>query len=245
MKEIFKSGTRLFGKLIVVNIMCFFLVISMSVLGTAVFTENIGYIAYGTLEGSEESVKLYEHYTADGEDTKRAEYEAQGYTITESSVRSQISETGNKIFLTVTQVFCLLLLISFIYPTFWQMGTKDSNLVHFKHKKEDRLKGFKAGFIAIVPSVLLLLFLTVTKSGISGNFPVALYKFMNSSVYSFVNAAAGNATAFGQLSVLSIFVFLLLMLIVPIVAGAAYLLGYKNISLGEKFVYKKNKNKTN
>lgn len=245
MKEIFKSGVSLFGKIIVVNIMCFFLVVSLTVLSTAVFTKNIGYVAYGTLEGSEESVKLYEHYTADGDDNKRAEYEEKGYDITESSIRSQISDTGNTVFLTVTQILCLLLLIAFIYPNFWQMGTKDSNLVHFKHKKEDKFKGLKAGLIAIIPAAALLLFLAVTMNNISANFPTVLYKFMNSSVYTFIQLATGNTATFGELSVVAIIVFFLLLLIVPLVAWIAYLLGYKNISLGEKFIYKKNKTKNN
>ena len=243
MKEIFKSGVGLFGKLIIVNIMCFFIVISISVLCSAAFTENVGYIAYGVKEGSEESVELYTYNYADGEDTKREEFEAQGYTITESSVRSPLSKTGNTVFLTVTQLFCLSLLIAFIYPNFWSMGTKDSNLVHFKHKKEDKFKGLKAGSIAVVPSVLLLLFLCITKSGISATFPVVLYKFLNSSVYAFIQLGSGNATTFSDLSIGSIIIFFLLIAIIPITSYVAYLLGYKNISLGEKFIYKKNKTK--
>ena len=241
MKEILKSGVGLFGKLIIVNIMCFFLVVSISVLCSAAFTENVGYIAYGVKEGSEESVELYTYNYADGEDTKKAEYEAQGYTITESTVKSPLSKTGNAVFLTVTQLFSLCLLIAFVYPNFWNMGTRDSNLVHFKHKKEDKLKGLKAGSVAIVPSVLLLLFLSITKSGLSANFPVVLYKFLNSSVYSFIQMASFDASSFGDLNFGSIIIFFLLIAIVPVTSFVAYLLGYKNISLGEKFIYKKNK----
>ena len=243
MKEIFKSGAGLFGKLIIVNIMCFFLVISMSVLCTAAFTENIGYIAYGVKDGSEEQVELYTHYNKDGEDTNREKFEEEGYTITESSIRSEITGTGNKVFLIVTQCFSLVLLIAFIYPKFWNMGTQDCNLVHFKHKKEDKLKGLKAGAISIIPAVLLLIFLFVAKSGITADFPVVLYKFMNSSVYSFIHVAAGNAVKFGELSILSFVIFLVLLFIIPATSWVAYLLGYKNISLGEKFIYKKNKTK--
>ena len=46
MKENFKTGAKLFLKLIVVNIMCFFVVMSFSVLATAAFTKNVGYKAY-------------------------------------------------------------------------------------------------------------------------------------------------------------------------------------------------------
>ena len=48
MKEIFKNSISLFGRIVTINIMCFFLVISLSVLITAAFSENIGYVAMGT-----------------------------------------------------------------------------------------------------------------------------------------------------------------------------------------------------
>lgn len=241
MKEILKCAVSLFGKLIMVNIMCFFLVISLSVLSTAVFTQNIGYTAYGTLEGSDESVKLYEHYTADGEDTLRADYEAKGYTITESKLRSEISGVGNAVFLTVSQLCCFMLLASFIYPKLWEMGTKDSNLVHFKHKNEDVFKGLKAGLAAVVPSVAVLLFLAVTSGGISSKFPIVIYKFANSSFYTFIHLIVGKATVFGELSFVSFILLFIISAIVPLISFIAYYLGYKNISVGEKFIYKKNK----
>lgn len=241
MKEILKCSASLFGKLIIVNIMSFFLVISLSVLATAAFTQNIGYTAYGTLEGSSESVKLYDHYNADGEDTLRADYEAKGYTVTESKLRSEISATGNIVFLAVSQLCCFMLLASFIYPKLWDMGTKDSNLVHFKHKNEDTLKGLKAGLIAIIPSAAVLLFLAFTSSGISSKLPTVLYKFANSSLYTAVHLIVGNATTFGELSPLSFVWLFLLLAVVPLISFAAYFLGYRNISLGEKFIYKKSK----
>ena len=78
MKENFKTGAKLFLKLIVVNIMCFFVVMSFSVLSTAAFTKNVGYKAYGTSSDSSEPQELYTYYYAEGEDTKKAEYEGQG-----------------------------------------------------------------------------------------------------------------------------------------------------------------------
>ncbi len=243
MKEIFKSGLSLFGRLIIVNIMCFFMVISINVLVTAAFTQNIGYTAYGTSSDSSEQVELYTHYDKDGEDTKLKEYEDKGYTITKSNIRSQLSGTGYTVFHVVAQLFCIALLASFIYPNFWQMGTKDSNLVQFKHKKEDKLKGLKGGLVAIIPSLLVLAFITATKSGISAKFPVVLLKFLFSSYYSLIELTIGKVATLGELSVLQILPVFLMQLFVPLVAFIAYLLGYKNISLGEKLIYKKNKNK--
>ena len=107
MKENFKTGAKLFLKLIVVNIMCFFVVMSFSVLATAAFTKNVGYKAYGTSSDSSEPQELYTHYYADGDDTKKAEYEGRGFTVSESKIRSEMTRGGTAAFLAVSQIFCI------------------------------------------------------------------------------------------------------------------------------------------
>ena len=237
MKEIIKTSLSLFGRTIVIDIMCFFMVISLSVLITAAFSENIGYIALGTTSESEQSVELYRHYYEDGDDTKRAEYEENGYTITESKIRSKVSKMGNAVFLAVSGIFCTVLLVCFIYPKFWQMGTKDSNLVQFKHKTEDKLKGLKCGLIAIIPGIILL----IVMAFVIPESQTALYKFLNCSVYTFAELIIGSCKAFKEINILQFLGLALLKVLIPATAYAAYLLGYKNISLGEKFIYKKTK----
>lgn len=235
MSEIFKKAAALYGKIIIVNIMCFFIIISFNVLITAAFTENIGYKAYGTMEGSEQSEELYTYYYDEGEDTQRAKFEKEGYKISESKIRSEVSATGNTLNTVLIAVFCTAILMIVIYPQFWQLGTADSNLVHFKHKKEDKLKGLKAGLIATVPgTVLLTVLLFIPGAGL------ALYKFLNSGVYAFIGLIVGKAATFGDLAVWQIILLFLLKGAVPLIAYVSYLLGYKNISLSEKFIYKKN-----
>lgn len=241
MKEIFVGGIKIFGKLVIVTFMCFFLVISFSVFGNALFTENVGYTAYGTLQDSEESVELYKYYFADGEDLKKADYEAQGYTISEISIKSQMTKSETIGLGIVYQIFALVILITFIYTYLWQLGTKDSNFVHYNHKKEDKLKGLKMGAIAIIPSVLFLSFLVITKNTASQGFPVALYRFFNSYAYTFVEWVTSGAMKFNQLGIGNIVLLYIIQLIVPVIAFISYLLGYKNIMLSEKILYiKKN-----
>ena len=239
MKELLKNGGSLFLKTIIVNIMCFFVVISFSVLTTAVFSKNIGYTAYGTTSTSSEQTELYKYYYEDGDDTQRQAYEEQGYDIVTSTIRSEISGTGTVVFLTVSQIFCTLILISFIYPKIWQLGTHDSNLVRFKHKKEDKLKGFKIGALAVIPHYIFLLFLAAAKYGVMPSFPMALYKFLNSSFYSFIDIIVSGTVAVSDLALWRLLLLFILPLLIPAVAGAAYLLGYNNFSIGEKLVYKK------
>ena len=117
-------------------------------------------------------------------------------------------------------------------------GTNDSNLVRFKHKNEDKFKGLKIGAVAAVPNYLLLIFLVIAKLGAFPNFPMALYKFLNSSVYSFIEIILGRAITVSELAVWRLALLFILPLLIPVIAGISYILGYKNISVGEKLIYK-------
>ncbi len=238
MKECWKIGFKLFGKLILVNLMCFFLVLSLSVISMGLFTHNIGYTAYGTTSESDQQVELYTHYYDDGDDEKLTDYEAQGYTVTQRSIRSPLSNGANAVFLIITQVFTFMILVAFIYPNIWELGTKDSNLVKFKHMAEDKAKGFKIGLVTVLPNYIVLIILAVLKRGIAA-FPMVLYKFCHSSFYSFIELIIGGNSTLGDLAIWRLCLLFLLPLIVVVLCGAAYSLGYHNFSIGEKFVYKK------
>ena len=242
MKEIIKKGVSLWLRTIVVVLMCFFICISINVLVNAAFSNEIGYFATATKEGEE--AKQYEYLFADGEDTKKAEYEAAGYTVT-TQKRTEITGAGNMVFLIVTQLFSTLLTISFVYPNLWQLGTNDSNLVRFKHKTKDIFKGLKIGIVGTIPSFLLYAAFFVCRF-VKPSVPIAIYKFLNSHNYSFIHAicgeTAGSVTTVGDVAVWRLLLLILPVLIIPETAFVAYYLGFKDISLGEKFIYKKTKN---
>ena len=239
--EIIGNGAKLFLRWILINVMCFFVALSFQVLATAVFTQNIGYKVYGTLENEEKSVELYTHYSADGEDGQAAQYEEQGYVLKKLTIRSEMSRAGNIAFLTVTQIFCIMILIIFIYPNLWDLGTKDSNLVKFKHKAEDKYKGVKIGLIAVIPVYLVLILLCVMKGGLFPGFPVALYRLSHSAFYSLIGLMVGNALEIAGVAWWRMALLFLLPLLIPLFAGVSYYLGYRNFSIGEKLIYKKNR----
>ena len=223
MSEIIKKGAGLFGRVALINVMCFFVVISMSIMCSAAFTENIGYTAYGVKEDGDEPILLYKHTNAEGEDLQKAEYESQGFTITTYNERSDLSSVGNAVFLGVSQVFALLILIAIVYPALWRLGTADSNLVRFKHKEEDLYKGLKIGAVSVIPSALFTLSLIVFAVGALPKFPVIIYKFINSSQYSFIQMIIGNARYASDLHIWQFGVLLLLLLIVPAISTGAYI----------------------
>lgn len=242
--EIFKAGLKQFLKIVVVNIMCFFVVVSFSVLATAAFTKNIGYTAYGTLSGSDNAEELYTYYYEDGEDTEKQEYIDKGYTVTESSVRSALSGSGKATYLIVSQIFCIMILLCFIYPNLWQLGTKDSNLVKFKHEEEDKLKGLKIGLISVVPIYLFLLCLLGAKV-FGFNLSPLLFKTLNPCFFSLIEVILNGAKTAAELSAWRYALLFVLPLIIPAAAAGSYILGYKNISIGEKMVYKRKTGENN
>lgn len=239
MNEILKTGLKLWGKTIVICIMCFFVVISMNTISTAFFSENIGYTAYGTTSSNSEYEELYTHYSKDGEDKLLKEYEDKGYTVTQSQIRSEFSTGGKIFFYGLTQVMCLILLITFIHATVWEMGIKDNNMVRIGHKKEDKLKGVKIGLISIIPFVIFWIVLVILKNGAWKGMPLSIINLTSSQFYSFIQFIIGNSKNLGDLSVLKLLGILGLQLIIPLISGISYYLGYKDISIGEKLMYKK------
>ena len=119
--SVFKSGAKLSGGIIMAAILGFFLCVSINVICTALFTDYIGYNAYVYTEDSDKAIAEYQYLYTDtdgdgkdnGTDTKKAEYEEQGYTVTTYKVRSTLEGAGKLVFLSITQVLNLVLLIAF------------------------------------------------------------------------------------------------------------------------------------
>ena len=240
-KEIVIHALKLFLRFILVNVMCFFVAISFFVLATAAFTKTAGYITYGTKEGTDKTEKLYTHYYRDGDDLKAEEYEKAGYTLRQTKFRSDMSKTGKVLFLVVSQIFCLGILMVFLYPNLWDIGAKDSNAVKFKHKVEDEWKGVKIGLLAVIPSYLILLFICAMKAGVFPGFSTALYQVTHSAFYAFIDVVIGSAKSVKDLAWWRMAILFVFPLFVPAVSGLGYYLGYKDFSIGEKLVYKKNR----
>ncbi len=241
MKDVIKKSLRVFFLLFIANIMSFFLIVSFNVITVVGFTEEIGYTAFGTTEDNEEPVELYKHYYKDGEDTKKAEYEDQGYTVTTPAIRSNPTKTEDVVSKSIAGLICIVISVCVIYTEIWKFGDKDRTAVKYQNQKEQLSKGFFVGLFASIPAIILLFVLTVLKTGFAEKLSLLLYGMLNTYLYDLIYLVANGAEFFGQLNYIQLLLILLLLMIVPIACGIAYILGYKGVSLSEKMVYKNNK----
>lgn len=239
MKMFAKNSLSVLWRVVFANFVCIFLILAVSTICTALTTKDIGYQAYGVKEGSTENELLYTYYEKDGEDTLKADYESKGYTVSTVSIRSDMSKTARNVFLIIAQIVCISSTAFFIYPIVWSFGNKDNNRVHFGRISEDKLRGFKIGLASMLPFFLFFIAFVVFALGVYESFAVILYKFINCYAFGFLDFIIGDAVYVGELKIWQFALIFVALFIVPIIAHFAYLLGYKDISIIEKLVYKK------
>lgn len=239
----FKIGAHISGRIIVATILSFFICISINVICTTHFTENIGYNAYVYTQDGDTPIDEYQYlYTdTDGtgkDDTKKENYEEQGYIVTTYNVRSTLSGSNRVIFLSVTQLLCFILVIAFSGNGVFKQGFKDANLVRTGHLRNDIFRGFKIGLVANLPFFVLFALLIILTI-VTPNFRTVWYAFLNSHFYSAILWISGNSDIVSKLSVLQLVFLFLLQFVIPLASGIAYILGFKEINLTDKLIYKR------
>ncbi len=184
MKEIIKNGVKLFGKIIVINILSFIMVMSIVAIAVGMLKDKANPDTYGV----------------------------------------------------IVQIMTLMLLTGLVYPTLWDMGYKDRNMVLTGHAQADILKGLKIGLVSVIPSLLSIPLFALIKS-----FPAALYKLINPSYYYFFDILTRGTDKFCELAVWKFIVMAIIFLLVPAISFLGYYLGFKDFSISEKITYKKKK----
>ena len=154
------------------------------------------------------------------------------------SIRTEVPSGTLLAFNIVAQVLMLILLIALPYSKLWMQGDKDSNMVQFKHMEEDKLRGLKVGLMAAVPSFLLYVVLFLSKLGLFFPQFIFTYRLFNFVFLPLLNSMLGTSVQLtADVSWPSMLVLLLTVAVIPFVCWLGYLLGYKHISLSEKFLY--------
>ena len=130
-------------------------------------------------------------------------------------------------------ILCLAFYLLYAYVESWRTGARDLNLVNYKHIKYNPAKPVVAGFISQILGAIaavLALFDSLSVSELARRFMTFFYL---NFLYPISMANKGEAS--------KIFYFIPI-LIGPVVCTIAYHLGYREIRLLDKIMYKKPEN---
>ncbi len=233
MKDNIKHSGLVFLSLIIVWVMSAILSITFSMIASVAFSG--GYNAV-VVDKNGKKVDSYTYKLEQKEDTKKIEFEKQGYIVNKAAIVTKKGE----VFEFVCNTFCTVsILIVFVYNRLYKVGNKDFNLVKFNHKSQDKLRGLKIGAIASIPNFLLYVAIVVLKF-VRPSTSIGLYIFPNFQYYNILNAIMQSKTrTLANVTALDFVYIFLTLLIVPIVCYASYTLGYKDVNLSDKLTYKK------
>lgn len=145
----------------------------------------------------------------------------------------------------VITLFGLLIYWAIVSTTAWKMGNQDLNRVHFKHMEYDPWRGTKIGLFAMIPIFLIDLLLILShfiNMGIVTTYGLVAFRLTNPHVMIFINMIIGSGPK--EVSDVAVWRLLLsclltLCLLVSVITG--YILGYKDVVLADKLIYKKKK----
>lgn len=242
MKDIILKSLKLFLITFLSGIMCFFVVTSISFIKVGLFSEKIGYDMYGATDEDPDMKHLYTYYFEDGDDKKYDEYKDKGYTLSGVSIYSEVDRTANIALGVTSQAMCLIITALFIYNTMWKIGNRDKEIQKLHGGKATKLKGLYCGILAILPMLLALTFAIVTKNNICANVSTSLYALLNGYAFEILTAVNKSARVFADIGIWQILTYYGVLLIFPVVSSISYFIGFKDIVIMEKLIYK-NSNK--
>ena len=139
----------------------------------------------------------------------------------------------------LSSIFTLLIFGLFPYNILWNMGSHDNNYVQLGRMDKDVHFGLKAGAVASIPSAILYVLLVLGKLGVVPGVILKWHRLLNPPFIPYIDAVEMGADSATELSGASLLAVGLILLFVPAVCWIAYYLGYLQISIRDKIVYKK------
>ncbi len=237
--QILKQGFAVLGRYLICLIMCFFVTFSFIAMFSMFTLEMVGYeAAIFETEESEEPLEQYIHYYSDGEDIKKKDAEAKKQIVVTREFAGDFEGAPFIASHILAQTVSLVLFFAIVPSSLNKLGRSDLNAVNCGRTNEDKLKGFKAGLIPTVFGLASWVCLLLSKLKLMGA-GLSVYSFANYHFFGYQKLIFGNATAASQISWGGIFLALLPVVLTLAACTVSYILGYKDISLYEKTVYKK------
>lgn len=135
----------------------------------------------------------------------------------------------------VAQAFCLGIIIILPYLTMWKKGDSDYNLVNYKDISRTKFYGFKVGFLAYCPFLLLCVALIIAKFGFLPESTYSWFKMIFSPFVPFNQSVMPATFTFAEQSFGSVIVAAIVPFAVPCSVGMGYFMGFSRISFSETF----------
>lgn len=237
--EALKTGFGLLGRYFVCLIMCFFIVSSFTMIFSMTTMKVVGYDAYVVdTENNNEIIAEYRHYSDDGDDAKKSEYEAEGYTVETKTAYSDFAGTPYIACQTISQIICLVFFVAMVPWKLYKIGGSDSNRVSCGRIKKDMLFGLKAGMVPAAVSFITWVALLIGKIT-SAPMILQLYAFANYHLYGYQKLIFGQPSSAAQIGWGGIILALVPTVITLLLSAVVYVMGYKGIYIVEKTIYKK------
>ena len=126
-----------------------------------------------------------------------------------------------------------------MYGSVWKIGNRDINRVEIGQQTENRWRGAVIGLLATIPSFLLYLCLLFSKIGICRPGFLSVYRAFNAPFWAIIHWIYGSAVLATDLSVGQMIGLFFPVLFLPVICTIAYAVGYADVRISEKFIYKK------
>ena len=138
----------------------------------------------------------------------------------------------------IITLVCLVLYVAMAYVEGWRRGERDRNLVLFKHMDYNRFRGLIAGAISQIPGVVCAIFALFPGDNAAAAERLGRYFYLNCN-YMFTSLDAAGSSVSGFVYHICYFIPALL---APIIVGIAYHLGYKQLRVLDKLMWRTPKN---
>lgn len=221
-------------------IISFVVFLSFIAIFTLPLTHAVGYDAYIADETTGHSRKVYTHYYADGEDTKKAQYESQGLTVYTAELRSELTGFGAALVFTAAQLTSFCLFIALVPSRLYRLGAKDAE----SRKKLSTWRWLAPTLFPIAISLTGYILLLMNKLQWIGNYGLSLYRYTNYHLYGFLRILLGTGNDGSQIGWISVLLAIFPVVLTIFVCGLLYQFGYRNIhplsALKNRIKYKRN-----
>lgn len=129
------------------------------------------------------------------------------------------------------QIVNFVAAFSLVYTLVWHTGFTDRNKVKYGYSKEDKLKGAKAGFWAVIPFTIPSIVLFLSKIGVFGDGFLYFFRLLT-PIFFPINYSLFPATfLLSEIGYSSIIVSFLLTFSFAVISFFGYYLGYSDKTL--------------